>query len=159
MTCTAWLDRVSGIFVRAHRAQKRNPRAMALGFAVELLGRFELPTSSLPMTRSTDWAITASRNQLHYYSTIFFCVKHYLENFCRELCRPAASGITVSFEKKRRGPAPAKPLSALADMGFFAVKNQIIQIRLVPVLQHTITSLSYFCLLYCCIVQKKSEIS
>ena len=38
-----------------HLEKKKNPRTVvALGFRLELLGRFELPTSSLPRMRSTD---------------------------------------------------------------------------------------------------------
>ena len=38
-----------------HPSKKKNPRTVvALGFRLELLGRFELPTSSLPRMRSTD---------------------------------------------------------------------------------------------------------
>lgn len=44
-----------------HLEKKKNPRTVvALGFRLELLGRFELPTSSLP-------------NILHLFSSVVSC--------------------------------------------------------------------------------------
>ena len=128
---------------RTMRKKRKNPRSLAaLGFSLELLGRFELPTSSLPMTRSTDWAITASRNQLHYYSIIFPSVKGFFIFLARFL-KPVGSAVScaemeiaIYIYKKRRSPAPAKLLSAFADVKFFVDEDEIVQIRDVLISLH-----------------------